>query len=317
MVDAKILQSFSLFRGLEASELESLALLLESREYQAGRDIYSPGEPSENLYVLERGEVVITHQLDGDIVTLARLKPGYFFSEAGILSAEQKHHTRAQAANDSRVLSLSAKKFFELNESNPRLSARLLVTIAAVLSARLDEDTMRIGILSAISMLTGNRALLNNIEKLASEILRITLKAIPAHHAFLGVFQKHDATRLHVIASIGISPKALPRDLPIDSDPYLSHLAAQDGQVLLGNERYAAGEKVFYAKQNLLGRTIKIEDDNVGVILLADKRSGEFTTQNSLILQIIASHIAFALEEAWSRQERLAKEELGRKYISI
>lgn len=317
MVDSKALQSFSVFRGLDEDELRAIASLLREQEYRAGSDIYSPGEPSENLYLLERGEALITHQLDGDIVTLARLKPGYFFGEAGILSTNQKHQTRAQAASDSALLALSARQFAELTESNPRVAAIVLANIASVLSSRLNEDAMRIGILSAVSYLTGDPAYLNNIEKLASEILRITLKAIPAHHAFLGVFQKHDIRRLHVLAASGISAKALPRDLPVNSDPYLSHLAAEDGEVLLTSSRYKDEEKVFYAKRNLLGRTIRIEENNVGVILLADKRSGEFSMGNSLILQIIAAHIAFALEEAWAREERKAREELGREYIGI
>ena len=87
--------------------------------------------------------------------------------------------------------------------------------------------------------------------------------------------------------------------------------------MLIRSEHYARVHKVFYAKRNLLGRAIRIEDKNVGIILLADKINGEFSTANSLVLQIITSQIAFALEEAFSHEKEQVREELHRKYIGF
>ena len=50
---------------------------------------------------------------------------------------------------------------------------------------------------------------------------------------------------------------------------------------------------------------------------MADKESGEFTIQNSLVLQIIAGQISFALEESYEQEKKRAGEELEREYIGL
>ncbi len=317
MSKIKKIHEFRIFSNLSPYELEIMENIFISREYSTGSDIYSPGEESENLYILYSGEIIITHTLDEDVITLARIKPGYFFGEAGIISSKQKHQTRAKASYDSFVIILGRNKFLELGKTNPEIALKFLSNITSVLSERMDEDATRIGILSAISVLTGNKNLLENIKDLASEILRITLKAIPAHHAFLGIFQNHGPERINILASSGISPKELPNDFPVDSDPYISELANGKEEILLASEYYKKNEKVFYAKRNLIERSVKIEGNNIGVLAIADKKEGEFTEQNSIILQIISTHIAFALQEARIREEKKAREELKREYIRM
>ncbi len=208
-------------------------------------------------------------------------------------------------------------KRLELKTDQPRVAMAILIKIARVLSERLSENTVRIGIISAISRLVNDPKYTKNLAALAKEILKITRQAIPCHQAFLGVYPKHNPERLKILAAAGLSPKELPAELPTDTDKYLNQLHRNDNEVLIRSEHYARTHKVFYAKRNLLGRAIRIEDKNVGIILLADKINGEFNTQNSLVLQIIGSQVAFALEEAFGHEKEQVREELGRKYIGI
>lgn len=317
-METNALQSIPLFSDLPAQELAAVNKLFTSQRYAMGKTVYGPGEASEGLRVVARGSVVVTHQLDGDMVTLARLSQGYFFGEAGLLKEQQTHQSEARAETDNtEILTLSRKNFLSLAERDPKLALAIVQKIASVLSERLTEDTTRIAIISAISDLITDSTHLNNVKLLASQILSITLRAIPAHAAFLGLYKRHEPSELEVIAARNLTPKHLPYTLPIDSDPYVHKLHTENRELLVLSGQYQGQEKVFYAKQNLLGRSISIEGENIGVLVLADKARGEFSNQNRLMLAIIAGQIAFALEEARSRQERRAQEELKREYVGM
>ena len=311
------LKIFNLFAHLTEADLTMVQGLLSSQTYHAGQNIFSANEPSENLYLIASGEVVLNHKLDGTAVTLAHLLPGYFFGESSLVEYPHKHRTDAQAVTDAVVLKLTHAQFHQLKATQPKIAMEILVKLSRVLSERLSENTVRIGIISAISRLIHDPKFTRNLSALSQEILKITLQAIPCHQAFLAVYPKHNPEHLKILASSGLSPKELPQELPTDTDKYLSQLHRADNEILVRSEHYARTHKVFYAKRNLLGRAIRIENKNVGIILLADKISGEFTTQNSLVLQIIGSQIAFALEEAFGHEKEQVREELGRKYIGF
>jgi CRP-like cAMP-binding protein len=312
------LQSIPLFRELQKSEQETIARLLTDQTYHAGGTIYTTGEPSENLYIIAKGDVVITNELGKDIITLAELSVGYFFGERGLITEKQVHHAQARAKTDeTTILKLSKNNYEKLKKDNPELGLMILSRIAAVLSERLTEDTTRIAIISAISDLVNDPENLNDIKALAQEILQITLRAIPARQAFLGVYKRHAPEQLEIIASIGLSPKHLPQTLPTDSDPYLHKFQTEEGELVMNSDEYKTQAKVFYAKRNLLGRAITVEGENIGTIMLADKESSEFSNQNKLLLRIIAGQISFALEEARLRTQRNAQEELKREYVGI
>jgi len=312
------LKSIKLFSGFSEKELDAIEPMLQTQNYHIGRTIYSSGEPSENLYIIANGSVVVTHELDKDIITLAKLKAGYFFGEAGLLRENYEHKSEAKATSDkTTILKLSQDNFNKIKKENPAVGLSILHSIASTLSNRLGEDTTRIAIISSISDLVNEPKNLNNINTLTQEILNITLRAIPSSQAFLGIYSKHEPEQLKILASIGLSPKHLPKEMPIDSDPYLYKLYSEDGEISILSDKYESQEKVFYAKKNLLARSIKIEENNVGLILLSDKKNGEFTEQNSLMLQIIASQVSFAIEEARMRTEIQAQEELKRQYIGM
>ena len=312
------LKSIILFSDLSDEEISVIFSFIEEQKYHSGKTIYTAGEISEKLFLVLKGSVMITHELEDDIITLANINQGQFFGEGGILKENRYHQSEARAQEeDTTILSLSRTNFLKIKKENPGIIASILEKISNILSERLTQDTSRIAIISAISDLVNNPDNLNNINTLAQEILTITTKSIPSYQAFLGIYKKYEKNQIDVIASIGLSPKHIPKSLPVDSDPYLHKLYIEDGGMRISSTEYKTKEKVFYAKKNILARAITIEGDNIGVLVLSDKEKGEFSNQNSLMLSIIAGQISFALEEAHLRKEKTAQEELSRNYIGI
>lgn len=313
---ADVLKTFSLFAGLAPQDIETIMPLFENRTYRAGEDIYQAGDPSEHIHLILSGAIDVYYTLNNETVTLAQLHAGLFFGEAGVLEEKQKHQTRARAVLDTNILSLSSKNFNKLTKNKPHTAAQLLINIGRILAHRLDTDAVRIGVISSLNKLTNDPETIHDPKRLARTVLHIALTAIPCHRAFLGIYPPHNPNELHVLASVGITPKELPQSQDHTSDEYMPILA-RAGSIRLTAEEYHDRAKVRYAKKNLLGELIQTDESHVGVIILADKKDGDFSARNHLLLEIIAGHVAFAFEASQQRQERAAREELKREYVRI
>ncbi len=312
------LKQIEFFSGLSDEELCFVLNLLDKQTYKSGGKIYTQGEASENLFLVKNGKVIITHKFDNDIVTVNNLESGYFFGESGIVKEKAKHKTDAIAETDgTEILKLSKNNFEKLKKENPKAALTIISKISSILSERITEDISKIAVISAISDLINKPGNLDNIYYLAREILSITIKSIPAQSAFLGIFKKHDNEKITILASVGLSPKQLPGEMPSDSDIFIEQAVHENKEVVISSAEYEKREKVFYAKKNLLSRPISIGSDIIGIITISDKSTGDFTTKNSLMLSIISSQISFAIEEARRRKEKSDQEELRRRYIGI
>src|SRR5678815_4416865 len=77
--EAESLKRVSLFKRLEADELENLAAAVDQVNYKSGETIFNESDRGDALYVIDSGSVRIW-VLDEDIkpVTLAELKEGDF-----------------------------------------------------------------------------------------------------------------------------------------------------------------------------------------------------------------------------------------------
>jgi CRP/FNR family cyclic AMP-dependent transcriptional regulator len=101
----------------------------------AGGTIFSTGDPSSAVYVIEDGEVAIT--VNGG-TEVARLHPGELFGESGVLEARARAAT-ATATMPTTLLATDAETFFRaLGMNNDRALA-----LVKLLCARLRSTTLR------------------------------------------------------------------------------------------------------------------------------------------------------------------------------
>lgn len=311
------LQNSGIFSNLTPEQISDIAPFFHLLGFHAGQSIYQQGEPSENLHLLAEGEVMIIYANAGETVNLFRLRPGDFFGEAGILRANQIHRTRALAVTDVEVLTLSANNFNKLKTHYPRIALEITENISRALSVRVEEDTIRLGNLAQLASLINNNSAGDNQSSLGDNVLQSIAKAIPCHRAFLGITNKSRPHCLNITSSIGLDAKELPREIEIDTDPYLTRLYKKSPEILLDKNRYATADKVTYAKHQLLGQTLRFDGNNLGVIILADKIDGQFADAHSLLLSIIASKLAIALAQADSHNSIGDLRELKREYIGF
>ena len=100
-------------RVVELSSRAAGAPASPDRFLEQGELLFEQGSPSDFVYVVEEGEILITRMLlDGHEQTLARVPPGRYFGEIGPTLGLRRSAT-ARAAVDSRLTVLTVAAFRE------------------------------------------------------------------------------------------------------------------------------------------------------------------------------------------------------------
>ncbi|HEX5889900.1 MAG TPA: DUF1003 domain-containing protein [Pyrinomonadaceae bacterium] len=128
---AESLAHVSLFRRLEADELERLATRVEHVTFSAGETIFLENDKGDALYVVDSGTVRIwVLDEDANPVTLAELKTGDFFGELAVLDRGPRS-SNATAISDIVLHRLSSDDFQEFLIQHPEASIDVICEIGA------------------------------------------------------------------------------------------------------------------------------------------------------------------------------------------
>jgi CRP/FNR family cyclic AMP-dependent transcriptional regulator len=124
--DHDVLAKLPLFAGLEPSDRATLAGLLRTREYKAQEPVFFVGEPGDDMFFIQRGQVVISYPDDNGVeVTLATLGPGQFFGEISLLDGGPRTAT-ARAVGDTTLLSLDCRGFYGFLSRHPSAAVHMV-----------------------------------------------------------------------------------------------------------------------------------------------------------------------------------------------
>jgi glutaminase len=145
---AKPLQSFDLFDGLDAGEIDVIGSKLTKQRYRKGETIINQGEPASQLYLLAQGQVSIKITLpDGKIKRLATLSPGLVFGEMAWIERSQRS-AAVTVDVDALCYKLDIDVFDALIADHGAVRARLLENMCRLFSRNLRKANTEIGVLS-------------------------------------------------------------------------------------------------------------------------------------------------------------------------
>jgi CRP-like cAMP-binding protein len=132
----RALRCVDIFQVLSDDELQSLAELAEHRLYAPEEAIVHQGDETTELYVIERGEVVVSVQRPGAAqgTLVARLGAGKFFGEMALVTGDRRQAT-VRAGTACQLLSVGREAVQRIMEKAPDLAER----ISAVLAERQAE----------------------------------------------------------------------------------------------------------------------------------------------------------------------------------
>lgn len=140
----EILSGTSLFQGLPEKQLQDIAAIALTKEYQKGEMIFSEGDSGDGFYVVIEGLIKIFKvSTEGKEQILHIFGGGEPIGEVPVFSG-QKFPASALVLKKSRVLFFPRRSFVELLIAHTSLALNML----AVLSMRLRQFTVQIENLS-------------------------------------------------------------------------------------------------------------------------------------------------------------------------
>ena len=124
-----------LFHGLAAPTLEKLSTLARSETHPGGKVLYGPGDPAEDIYVLDSGRVEFTigrgerAAPDGFM-----LKKGETFGWAALLEGYPQRIAGARCLEESTVLRINGKAAIGVLESDPSAGFTVMRRLSALIA---------------------------------------------------------------------------------------------------------------------------------------------------------------------------------------
>ena len=133
-----LLKTAELFSSCGNDDLEAIASYGGYSFWDDGEMVFAAGDPSDRLYIVHAGEIVIRKNDDeGHPVDIARFLPGDCFGELDMFTRAPRN---ASAFADGRVSLFTfpgdERGFWDLKDIDPGVSARLLHSFMVRISAR-------------------------------------------------------------------------------------------------------------------------------------------------------------------------------------
>jgi len=126
----KALRCVDFLEVLPAEAHRSLAASASVRMYAPGEVICSQGERSNELYIIDRGEVVVELTRESGAVPVARLGPGKFFGEMGLMTGEPRRAT-VRAEQECELLVIDHDAFQATLAANTGVVEKISELLAA------------------------------------------------------------------------------------------------------------------------------------------------------------------------------------------
>ncbi|MDY0002824.1 MAG: Crp/Fnr family transcriptional regulator [Polyangia bacterium] len=125
-----ILSKLSIFRNTAPEAQRDIAARLVMRKRQAGSQIMAQDEPSDSLFIIQRGRVrQVIHGDNGRQMSLGVLGPGDFFGEMSAFDG-QARGVAVEAIEDTTVLVLGREQLFEHLQKFPATAVTFLVEMS-------------------------------------------------------------------------------------------------------------------------------------------------------------------------------------------
>jgi CRP/FNR family cyclic AMP-dependent transcriptional regulator len=195
----RLLSLVDIFEPLSEEEIEQLNGQLPDRRLENGEIFYRPQDPSERLFILQKGKVRIFRTIpDGREFTLAVVESGTVFGEMA-LTGQQLEGAYAQAMEASQVSTMLKEDLERLVLEKPEVGLRIMQVLSERLrryETRLEDVTMK----DVHARLAGIIVLLVESEGVRSR----TGYKIPAHYTHERLGTMIGANRVAVTRAFGL-----------------------------------------------------------------------------------------------------------------
>ncbi|MGD8372948.1 MAG: cyclic nucleotide-binding domain-containing protein [Syntrophobacterales bacterium] len=141
---AKFLAGSVVCKDFDGVEVEEIAKIAKSMQFQTGDVIVAEDARGRDLYFIKSGRVQITlsgPSIKEDAGTITKCLPGQVFGELGFIDGARRS-TWVVAIDEVEAVKLSWDDFAKLTQSNMTIAYKFMYNLALVIAERLRDTTM-------------------------------------------------------------------------------------------------------------------------------------------------------------------------------
>lgn len=132
------IRKMAVFRGLSGEALFSLAAEMQERLFTTGQTIIEEGSTGDHIYVVGTGAAQVVKRAGTDLeVVLARLEPGQFFGEMGLIEDEKRSATVRACEEETAVFSLGRRHLDRIAVESPGHYGTVVCNIGREIATRI------------------------------------------------------------------------------------------------------------------------------------------------------------------------------------
>jgi CRP-like cAMP-binding protein len=307
------LNKVALWKNLNKKELALVSHFLLTKKYQSGEMIFTKGSPREKMIIITEGEVALKTDLYGE-ETIALFHSHDFLGEMSLLQKNSHHeHSLEVISHQLSTVELTSHSWSTLLKKEPALATKIYHNIAIAIQRRLYHANNKLVALFATGKVIASYS---SLPEVATHILNIILKIIPSQKAILTTFSSASQQLIwrRVIGYKNIKENT---SYNLSQDALLKKIVANPSTVIIGKNKIPKQDKGLpYASQWSIITPIQIQANVIGFIILADKKNNhDFSLNNKILLQTIASQTAPAIEHFCAQELAAGAAEAKKIYI--
>lgn len=302
-----------LFKNLSTDEIKLVKDFLVSVKYQQDDMIFVKGKVRDKIIIVDEGLVVLEAELNGP-KTIALFKQGDSLGEMALIDNNSIHNYNVKVVSQEfSGFELSSYNWHSIIKKSPGVAEKVYQNIARNLKNRLNHANNKLVALFATGKMIGSY---DSFAELSESIIDIILNIIPSDRALFLTYSPETKKAL-VHKSLGYPNIKEGQYIHADKDNVLNLLVKEPGTSIFNTDSWPKGSSDLpYKCNNLIISPIHIKNRVFGFIVLGDRTDKkDYSVNNKILLQAIASQLAPAIEDMIWEKFSSAQAEIKEIYI--
>lgn len=302
-----------LFSNLSSQEIELIKSFLVETKGSQDDMIFTRGRVRDKIIIVDEGLVVLEAELNGP-KTIALFKQGDSLGEMALIDKDSLHNYNVKVVSPNfSGFELSSYNWHTIVKKSPQTAEKVYQNIARNLKNRLTHANNKLVTLFTTGKMIGSY---DNFSDLSNSIIDIILNIIPSDKALFLTYSPETKKAL-IHKSLGYSSLKEGGYINASKDHVLNILIKEPGTSIFDPDTWPKGSSdLAYKCRNLIISPIHIRNRVFGFIILGDRSDGNnYSVNNKILLQAIASQLAPAIEDMIWEKFSSAQAEIKEIYI--
>ncbi|GMQ28283.1 cyclic nucleotide-binding domain-containing protein [Algoriphagus confluentis] len=131
----EFLQGIKFFERLRQKELARFLPTLHHRKYVKDEVVFFSKDPSQAMYLIKKGSIVLTIDIKDNFETIMELGKGEAFGENSLIQNAKRTYTAIIASDEAQLIVIPHFAIQEIFDSNPKIKAKMMTSLAEYYNA--------------------------------------------------------------------------------------------------------------------------------------------------------------------------------------